>query len=77
MSPGVENNKEGKEPMGNPVGDLLLANNLGRVNHKAARKRAKKFLLVPGPNKPEFSLKYEAAPESASGVASPRAPAHL
>jgi len=46
MSPGVENNKEGKEPMGNPLGDLLLANNLGRVNHKAARKRAKRLLRV-------------------------------
>ena len=73
--------KEGRVPTPNPAvlraADPLLANNLGRVNHKAARKRAKKFLLVPGPNKPEFSLKYEAAPESTSEVASPRAPAHL
>jgi len=35
--------------------DLLLANNLGRVNHKAARKRARKLLQVLALNKPKLA----------------------
>ena len=59
--------KEARVPTPNPAVlravDLLLANNLGRANHKVARKRARKLLRVLALNKTKPASEKRRPPE--------------